>query len=300
MTMLHVRSLLVTCLVGLPVAVAQVPSEAEPLPLEKVNASLEFEQVHGRPKWFRSPVPRQDRLSFTTSRVDRDVERTCVRVSAHAKQDVRDLLFEHVMPTLGQKDAMIVLEHLVGSALLVSAEVGTITLHKGTDREQQKPLACLGWRVPIRSVVEKFEPRDQGRIEWVLIRPMVYWHVVQRAPQWASKPPSRQSYVRCAFAHTAKNIRLASGAAIGAASRDVHSYLVELLTPAVGKGPAAVAADAGVKRLGAVSRATLGVRRMEDGRDTKATAFCLWEVPVAPMLLALPKKLRAVAKMRLQ
>jgi len=300
MKLMHVLLPLGLGLAALSSVAAQSPSERDPVPIAEVAHEIEFRNVHGRPKWSERPVGKVGYISFFTSRAHKDGERAGLDVAAQAKRDVRDLMFDHLMPVLGREDTMAVLEPLIASATLVSAELGSITFRKGTADEEWRNLACLGWRAPVRPVVEKFDARQQGRIEWLLIRPVVYWSTVQQPPGWTSKLPARAGYVRCAFAHTAHGLTLARGSAIGAANRDVHSHLVELLAPAVGKDRAARAADAGVMRLGAVARATFPGRKTKQGVWTKPTAFCLWEVPIAPMLLALPKGLREVAKHKLQ
>jgi len=283
-------------LIAAPVA-AQLPTERDPIPLAEVTDAIDFVEVAGLPTWFAKPAGVVDRVSFATIDIDEDVDFACRGAAGDAARQVRNVLFEHLLPALGTKDTMAVLEPLIAETTLVSAELGTIAVKKGADGEDRRAIACLGWRAPLRKVVAKFEPKEQGRIEWLLLRAVVHWRPVLQPPKWASSVPKRDGYLRCAFMHDCNQ---AQASAIAAARRDVQAHLIELLTPAVGKQRATVAAAVGIERIGAVARSYRVIDRSKVGRFKKVEAYCLWEVPVAPMLLTLPEGLRKVAEYQLQ
>lgn len=277
--------------------VAQLPTERDPIPLAEVTSTIDFLEVKGLPTWFEKPAGVVDRVSFATIDVDESADHACVGAAGDAKRAVRNVLFEHLLPALGTKDTMALLEPLIAEATLVSAELGTIVVKQGAGGEDRRAIACLGWRAPLRKVLAKFEPQHQGRIEWLLLRPVVHWRPVSEPPKWAGSVPKREGYLRCAFMHDSNE---AQASAIAAARRDVQAHLVKLLTPAVGKQRATVAAVVGIERIGAVARAYRVIDRSTVGRFKKEEAYCLWEVPMAPMLLTLPKGLRKVAAYQLQ
>jgi hypothetical protein len=191
-----------------------------------------------------------------------------------------------------------VIEEMLQQTVLVDAVLGSFKFGSD-DHAVVFGAACLCWRTPIRSVVEKFDPSIQGRIERVLLREMVHWKLVDRPPGWLQGLPVRDGFFRCAFTCPGKKLSLTKLAGVSGARANVHAHLVELLTPVVGKALAAKAADAAIERLAPVAKILVD-RRENSKRMPRFTAYCMWEVPTGPAVRVLPKGLRAAALAALQ
>lgn len=274
----------------------------EPVPLAQVEQGVAWTEVIGEPLWWQKPVPKTDRFSFRTKCLGRKVWRAQRTLTGGAQQTLRDLLFDHLQPVLGNVGTLPVLEEMLQQTVLVDAVVGNVQIGSAED-EQLLSAACMSWRTPIRSVVEKFDPSMQGRIEWVLLRSIVHWEITEESPAWARKLPQREGYVRIAFAcpgHSPKNAMLSS---TSGGRANVHAHLVDLLTPVVGVAAASKAASAAVARLAPVAKVCVDARnrqvKLKKGakpkRGPKCTAYCMWEVPTGPLLRTLPKAMRAAA-----
>lgn len=245
------------------------------------------------PRWHLSPEQEPNRFSFAMSYIGKSESHAMRRVGSGLVDEVRDLLFEHLSPALGAKQTLPVLEALLKRTVLVDAAVGLAPSLPEADASNPEYVACLCWRVPIREVVQQFEPATQGRIEWILLRRVVHWQAVDTEPQWATKVPARENYVRRAWAFESTSSRNARLGVVSGVRGNMHACLVQMLEPIAGKASAAKAADAGVARMAPVRRVYCGqYRRNKANGPWLARAFCLMEVPVAPIVAALPKEHR--------
>ncbi len=278
-----------------------VAQDEEAIPLAMVENGVRWTEVTGEPSWWRKPVACTDRFSFRTTRRNNRASWIQHQLTGDAKEDVRNLLFDHLQPVFGDAGTLPVLEEMLRQTVLVDAVLGNVVVGSGEEQEVQN-VGCMCWRTPIRSVVETFDPSLQGRIEWVLLRSIVHWQVAEEPPAWARKLPQREGFFRCAFAspgHTPKQARLAG---VSGVRSNVCAHLVELLTPVCGRVMAQEAASAAVDRLAPVAKLCVDQRsrpvKTEAGlrkRGPKCLAYCLWEVPTEPMIRVLPKADRAAA-----
>jgi hypothetical protein len=271
------------------------------VPLAEVDDRVTFDEQQGEPKWLHKPEAAVDKFSFVTSHASTSAARAMSLVTDRAEDMVRDVLFEHLQPVFGAEQTLAVVQVMLDQTVLVDAMIGTTRLMPGTEQEAERDVACLCFRTPIRSVVEKFEPSLQGRIEWVLLRPIVHWQQVAATPAWADKVPARAGYFRCAFACEGRAVQDAQRVAADG-RENVRAYLLELLMSVASAKDAAAAAAAGLDRLSPVAkvfedRRSHEVGPQQDGgrRRLPWNAYCLWEVPTAPMLARLPKAARAKA-----
>jgi hypothetical protein len=272
--------------------------EFRPIPLAEVDHSIEWTEVSGEPSWWHKPVAATDCFSFRTSEVGEVDAWAKKNAVADAERDVRNVLFDHLQPVFGDATALRVIEEMLQQTVLVDAVLGSFKFGSD-DHAVVFGAACLCWRTPIRSVVEKFDPSIQGRIERVLLREMVHWKLVDRPPGWLQGLPVRDGFFRCAFTCPGKKLSLTKLAGVSGARANVHAHLVELLTPVVGKALAAKAADAAIERLAPVAKILVD-RRENSKRVPRFTAYCMWEVPTGPAVRVLPKGLRAAALAALQ
>lgn len=291
---------------GAALAQHQAGASSLSVPLAEVDDSVTFEEQQGEPKWLRKPDPAVDRFSFVTAHVSQNAATAMRLVTDRAEDMVRDVLFEHLQPVFGAEQTLTVLQAMLDQTVLVDAVIGTTRIMPGTEQEAERDVACLCFRTPIRSVVQMFEPSLQGRIEWVLLRDIVHWRQVAARPPWAAKVPVRAGYFRCAFACEGRSVQDAQRVAADG-RENVRAYLLELLMSVASAKDAAAAAAAGLDRLSPVAKVFEDRRAQEvgplpDGGRPRLpwNAYCLWEVPTAPMLARLPKSKRAQALAVLQ
>ncbi|MBK8097193.1 MAG: hypothetical protein IPK26_08800 [Planctomycetes bacterium] len=272
------------------VALAQQPGPGLP-------DGVAWQSVEDVPAWVEAPAAGEDRFRFTTVSQSNLPEIAASNAPAIAERSGKQLLFDQFAPVLPADVATVLADAAWQRRKLVAAaqrfQVGV-----GRGPGNSIATAWLHWEVPVRATIDTIAPELRGRAERALLRPPLAWQQVTAAPGWVEKPPLRDDWFRLVLVREAEWDTEARAALVGAARDEVQATLIARTREVLGDEIARAAAAAAIDDLQPVHKASW-FRRLEPpvGKQRRiATAWALWEVPVARLLEHVPAERHAAVR----
>ena len=294
-------------LVALFLSVAVSAQDAESIPLLGAGMTMRpfpWQPVDDEPAWYAAPPREPGSLLFACRRRGSRSDIAQVRAVQSAETDARRTLRDHLAPSLGlsQTDAVVAVlcKH---TALADAALIGTKRIPGARGPGQTVGSAYLLWRVAVRPAVRELAPEIQGRVERALLRPVVHWQEVGKAPAWAAALPARDEWFRFVTTCEEDKPRTSRLNSLTRGREDCERLLLARLRPIVGAAQAERCVEAALQRLAAVERADWTFRAdptpERKFRRVWATAV-LYEVPISAIVRHVPAKLRERAESALR
>jgi hypothetical protein len=124
------------------------------------------------------------------------------------------------------------------------------------------------------------------------------WSPVPAEPAWVANPPAREGHLRFVASGQSDLRSIAAHGNRPSAEKDAAGFVESALLPVVGAedaAKAAAAAGASLRMIERACREELLTRNVVPG-NSLCTAWALWEIPLDPILAALPEEKRTAAR----
>jgi len=248
------------------------------------QAPVPFVELDKMPDWATRPPPRADWFVLTTHARGITPSVAAERVIRSSRNKIRRLLLEHLQPALGPQGA----EDAIG-VLWPRPELVQVAVYPDHELGGSSKFATACWRAPVRDSVGKLDPAVQGRVEWVLLRPLVRWQRVEKEPDWVAEVPPRQGYYRVAMLYEERDPPHAKNLVHRKAREHLQAHLYQLLQPVLRDERAKSAIEVGMGRMAAARRAYHRREPQSVPQMRRVVAWCLWEVPLRHVVDASPE-----------
>lgn len=258
---------------------------------------ISWQSVEEVPPWVGAPMVGEDRFRFTTMSQSNVAGIASGNALTIAARDGRQVLVDQFAPVLPMDVASALADAAWQRRKLVHA-AQRFQIGVGRGPGNSLATAWLHWEIPVRATVDTIAPELRGRAERALLRPPLPWQAVTAAPGWAVTPPVRDGWFRVVVVREGEWGDAVRTALVGAARDEVQAALVERTRAVLGEELARTAAAAAVEDLQPVHKASW-FRKLEPpvGKQRRiATAWALWEVPVARLLEHVPAERHAAVR----